>query len=191
MDLSLENNKITDFQAIDLFKSLHKNISLKKLNLSKNELTDNSTTSLRDLLKTNDSIEELYLHWNKITGKGGVIISEGILKNYFLKVLDLSWNNLGKGTYDDVEKLCKIITDNNRCLVHLDLSYNDYNFAQSKIVQKSLENNHSIFGFHFQGNYGFVDSKGNLIIEKNCKKLNVNNYKENERIFGFFLFIFY
>lgn len=33
-------------------------------------------------------------------------------------------------------------------------------------ISKALEKNKTIYGFHFSGNYGYVDSRGFLIIDE-------------------------
>jgi len=43
-------------------------------------------------------------------------------------------------------------------LVHLDLSFNGFKEIQSKKISKILNDNHSIFGFHFEGNFGVIDN---------------------------------
>lgn len=48
----------------------------------------------------------------------------------------------------------------NKHLVHLDLSANNFSEEESKMIGESLEKNHTIYGFHFGGNFGFIDSKG-------------------------------
>lgn len=50
-------------------------------------------------------------------------------------------------------------------LTHLDLSYNNFNDADAKILQNSLTFNQNIYGFHFTGNstsYS-INSRGYLV----------------------------
>ena len=49
---------------------------------------------------------------------------------------------------------------NNKNLVHVDLSSNGFNEEESKIIGEGLDSNHKIYGFHFGGNHGFIDSQG-------------------------------
>lgn len=37
------------------------------------------------------------------------------------------------------------------------------------MIKYALENNNNIFGFHFEGNFGYIDSKGFLIITEDDK----------------------
>jgi hypothetical protein len=49
-------------------------------------------------------------------------------------------------------------------LIHLDMSFNNYSKKESQMIADGIFNNHSIYGFHFAGNYGDVDCKGFLKI---------------------------
>ena len=75
-------------------------------------------------------------------------------------------------------------------LIHLDLSFNNFNLEESKIIQKSLLENHILFGFHFRGNYGFVDNKGFLIIPEDFEKEIMIYFAPKNRIKGLFFIIF-
>ena len=80
-----------------------------------------------------------------------------------MRVLDLSWNSLGlNGTV--FAKAFGPYVASNTTLVHLDLSNNYLNKADSKLIAEDLKNNHSIYGIHYQGNTGYINSKGFLII---------------------------
>lgn len=46
--------------------------------------------------------------------------------------------------------------------MHLDLSYNHFNLLESKLIQAAIKDNKSLVGFHFGGNYGYVDIQGFL-----------------------------
>ncbi len=48
----------------------------------------------------------------------------------------------------------------------MDLSSNNFSEVGSKIIAEGLEPNNKIYGFHFDGNHGFVDSRGFLMIEE-------------------------
>lgn len=39
-------------------------------------------------------------------------------------------------------------------IVHMDLSFNSFDIEDCMIIAEALQYNHSIYGFHFQGNYG-------------------------------------
>jgi hypothetical protein len=58
----------------------------------------------------------------------------------------------------------------NKEIVHLDLSNNNFNLKESMEISVALEKNKTIYGFHFQGNYGYVDYIGNLIVSEKSVK---------------------
>ncbi|EGR29347.1 leucine rich repeat protein [Ichthyophthirius multifiliis] len=191
--LNLENNKLGDISVGLILDALQTNKSLKKMNLSKNYLTDKSGEKLASILQ-NEYLQELYLHWNQIKANGGALVFAALFSNEELKVLDFSCNSLGLGG-SCVEQICAFLGKNIE-LKHLDLSNNYFNQEQSVKVAEALEKNQSIYGFHFSGNCGYVDSRGFLIVEdeKNydltgvhikqringCKVLN-QNYHTNQR----------
>lgn len=64
------------------------------------------------------------------------------------------------------EVMSKFFSKNETGLVHLDLSYNYFNHSHSKIIAQGLSKNKIICGFHFEGNAGYVDSQGFLIVDQ-------------------------
>ena len=164
--LNLEDNKLGDKISVKLFEALQNNGTLKKLNMSKNFLTDAIADSIKALLQKNYSIQELYLHWNLFKTQGGIKIFQGILENEILMVLDFSWNSIGNGVPSVVPEILEVFKTNER-LIHLDLSNNNFSREESRQIAEGLANNHTIYGFHFVGTYGHVDSRGFLIINEN------------------------
>ncbi|EGR32874.1 leucine rich repeat protein [Ichthyophthirius multifiliis] len=162
------HNKLLDNSVQYLLEGLLSNRSFKKLNLSKNFLTCKICPLLRQVLEQ-CYLQELYLYWNQISGKGGIEIFEGLKENQNLHVLDISSNNLGK-TEGNLQSSCiQSITQffiQNKKMIHLDLSNNQFDFQQSLEIAKALEKNNTIYGFHFQGNIGYVDSRGFLIVNE-------------------------
>ena len=51
-------------------------------------------------------------------------------------------------------------------LRHLDLSCNGFTYEESFAISKALEQNHTLLGFHFSGNWGYTDEKMFLIVTK-------------------------
>ena len=58
----------------------------------------------------------------------------------------------------------------NRSLIHLDLSNNNFSLKESTEVAEALKSNRTIYGFHFQGNYGYVDALGHLRVSPSCRR---------------------
>lgn len=53
----------------------------------------------------------------------------------------------------------------NSSVLHLDLSKNHFSFNDCQKIAEGLEENHSIYGFHFLGNFGYVDCYGFLCLD--------------------------
>ena len=70
-----------------------------------------------------------------------------------------------------IEDFCKVL-ETNKCLLHMDLSNNHFSFAQSELISRALTQNHYIYGLHFSGNRGYVDSQQYL-------KVTDDNYRDN------------
>lgn len=47
----------------------------------------------------------------------------------------------------------------------MDLSFNYFNLQDSKTLAESLTKNRTIYGFHFAGNSGYVDTRGFIVSE--------------------------
>ncbi len=134
---------------------------MKQLDLSNNLLTKRSGEMLAQVLKNNLALRELYLKWNQINGEGGAYLFLPLQENCSLKVLDLSWNSLGAGSgsrmsQTSTEALCEMLRSNKH-IVHMDLSNNNFSLQESSQVAEALEQNQTIYGLHFQGNFGYVD----------------------------------
>ena len=141
-----------------LCETLVKNKSVRRLNMSKNFLTNNVAESIKYVLTANIFLQELYLHWNQIKSAGAISIFQGLLENEGIRVLDFSWNSIGGGAPSVVPQILECFTVNDK-IMHLDLSNNYFTYDESKSIAAGLENNHTIYGFHFTGNYGYVDSR--------------------------------
>ncbi|CAK90105.1 unnamed protein product (macronuclear) [Paramecium tetraurelia] len=178
--LNLEDNNLGDQLIIELCKAMSKNLSVETLNISKNKITNNAHQSLKQLIESNDTLLELYLRWNSIKGSGGVEIFKALQANKNIKVLDFSYNLLGCGNV--IAPALKDFIIENKSIQHLDLSANSFTFSDCTIISEALKQNHSIYGFHFRGNFGFVDSKGFLIIDSSMK--NFNSIHIEQRIKG-------
>jgi arginine deiminase len=48
--------------------------------------------------------------------------------------------------------------EKNKELMHLDLSCNYFNFEDTVILAEKLEKNKTIYGIHYAGNHGYIDS---------------------------------
>ncbi|KAL4466565.1 hypothetical protein ABPG72_010616 [Tetrahymena utriculariae] len=163
--LNLEGNKLGDAAVSLILNSLNNNKILMILNLSKNYLTDKSAEKLGSLLDTDYYLKELYLHWNQIKAPGGAFIFTSLTDNESLKVLDMSCNSMGSGG-SCVEEVCNFLVKNVE-MRHLDISNNYFNIESSLKISEALVKNKTIYGFHYSGNAGYIDSRGFLIVNEN------------------------
>lgn len=59
-------------------------------------------------------------------------------------------------------KIAEVISKTNR-LFHFDISNNGFKINDFEIISKALDDNHTIYGFHNEGNYGITDEKMFLV----------------------------
>jgi len=97
---------------------------------------------------------EFYVHWNLIKAEGAARIFKNLISNEYLKVLDISWNSIGNGSPSIAPSLCEFF-QNNKSIVHLDISNNKLSFEESSEIAKSLNKNRTIYGIHYIGNFGY------------------------------------
>jgi hypothetical protein len=116
-------------------------------------------------MHNNQDLQEMYLHWNLLSGVGAMMMLEGLFENSELRLIDLSWNNIGKSNAF-VGLLVRIIERKMSQISHWDLSYNQFTYEECVRISQSLELNHQIIGFHFEGHYGYVDHRGHLVTLK-------------------------
>jgi len=165
IEINLEGNKLGDVAVGMLCDAIAYNSTVRRLNIGKNFLSDNSTEKISKMLELNTTLEELYLQWNQIKSAGGITIVNGLKSASKLKVLDLSWNSLGQNGSQFAKAFATYIGANTT-LVHLDLSNNYITMEDAKVIAEELKHNHTLYGFHFQGNVGYVDHKGFLIVDE-------------------------
>ena len=74
-----------------------------------------------------------------------------------------SFNTLGGSAAENpcVTALGKVFAQN-RTLKHLDCSYNHFTSKNTIELSKEMTKNHVLLGLHYEGNEGWVDSRGFL-----------------------------
>lgn len=111
---------------------------------------------------------DIGLKWNNLSGLSGVALAKSIAEYRPLRVFDLSWNKVGVRPFDtrdpkepsvrkfiqsmqpgELGKLWGDSLEANTTLVHLDLSFCQFDQEESKALGASLANNHTLVGFHF------------------------------------------
>lgn len=63
----------------------------------------------------------------------------------------------------------------NKSLLHVDLSFNNFTLNESTEIANGLKKNRTIYGFHFLGNYGYVDAKGFLKFDETQESISAEN----------------
>jgi hypothetical protein len=92
------------------------------------------------------------------------MVFQRLCKNSTLVVLDYSNNGLGQfpGNSDAVSEFI----GKNIKVAHLDLSYNNFPLGDCQQIAESLKMNHTIYGIHFSGNYGYINHQGFLMFDE-------------------------
>ncbi len=99
---------------------------------------------------------------------GGKYLAESLKENYFVAVLDVFRNKLGEylGNWEMSCGVClieSITREWGGSLVHLDLSFNQFNSIETSKMAEALKKNNSLYGFHMEGNGNlFTDTNGFL-----------------------------
>ena len=83
------NSSITSEGGIHIFKHLHNNLSLKKLNISYCGLEDSSSAALVEMLSCNKSLIELTIGYCGIPEAGLTELAKGLLQNTSLQTLGI------------------------------------------------------------------------------------------------------
>lgn len=79
---------------------------------------------------------------------GGQAIFQGIQENSSLYIFDFSHNNIGfRNTKGLVHEIVTLLHNRVNNIIHLDLSYNNFNCKDSKVIGEALHTNHRIIGY--------------------------------------------
>jgi NLR family CARD domain-containing protein 3 len=148
-----------------LFRNARYSKHLRRLNLSKNKLTPACLDALADMIEKSSTLEQLYIGTNYLSGKAGERIFGLLAGNKVLRVFDYSLNQLGDSGELGCAKAIASCLKTNRTLQHVDISFNNFGKEATEVIAEGLEPNKHIYGFHYRGNYGWVNSKGFLVLE--------------------------
>ena len=66
--------------------------------------------------------------------------------------------------------LCELFDKNQTGLVHLDISYNNLNYSDCKLIAEKSKSNHTILGIHLEGNLMDIDCLGFITAKEKDKK---------------------
>lgn len=125
---------------------------LHTLNLSENKISNKGAEYISEMLKYNISIKQLFLHWNLIKPNGGKLLFQALAINQYVISFDISFNTLG--CHQDANLFTSGWNQfclENKVLLHLDLSFNNFSHEQLKQMSVSLKQNHTLLGIHLVG----------------------------------------
>ena len=110
-------------------------------------------------------------------------MAELIQESDLIKVLDLSWNNFQDKKYTPLfGTKWKKALEENKSLLHLDLSFNKISLEDTKLISEGIHFNNTLFGYHYAGNCGIVDSLGFLATTTDYMIPNLGNQHFKRRI---------
>lgn len=177
--LGIANNHLKETSADAIFLNAKYSKHIMRLDVRNNKLGSGCLESLSNLLEKTQTLEELYIGGNYFSGRCGERLFKTLAHNKTLRVLDYSLNQLGDESSLAVAQSIAYCFENNKTLEHLDLSFNNFSKEDSEIISRGLENNRTLYGLHFRGNYGYVNAKGFLILsEREGTQLHsVDNFK--------------
>ncbi|GMI13510.1 hypothetical protein TrLO_g6773 [Triparma laevis f. longispina] len=177
MELDLSNNCLRGKGVEVLCEGIAKQNGLTNLNLTGNEVGEAGAIALAKLLKGEGcSLTMLGLAWTELSGFHGAKLLGAVAENKTVVTLDVSFNTLGGSSKENpcVTALGKVFA-RNRTLKHLDCSYNHFTTKNTIELSKEMTKNHQLLGLHYEGNSGWVDSRGFLrCVQTNIKKNNLD-----------------
>ncbi|CAD8178786.1 unnamed protein product [Paramecium pentaurelia] len=152
--LNLKGNQIGDIGTATVLEKLKSSLKIKKLNLSDNAISDAISNDIKEFIMKNQSIQVLSLNWNQLGPIVGVSIAKGLNYNKSIRVVDLSYNKIGQSdnNYECIKEWCSLLSNTYTELIHLDLSYNQFNEKQLQLINYSILKNSRLYGLHVEGN---------------------------------------
>ncbi|CAD8172454.1 unnamed protein product [Paramecium pentaurelia] len=152
--LNLKGNQIGDIGTVTILEALKPSLQIKKLNLSDNAISDSISYELKEFIIKNQSLQVISLNWNQLGPIAGLFIAKGLNYNKSIKVVDLSYNKIGQSdnNYECIKEWCSLLSNTYTELIHLDLSYNQFNEKQLQLINYSILKNSRLYGLHVEGN---------------------------------------
>ncbi|CAI2379577.1 unnamed protein product [Moneuplotes crassus] len=162
--LNCSNCRLIETTSLCLMRGLkNSQPDLIELDLSRNKISDRSCIVLGEYVKGAYYLTKLDLKWNLISSKGATKLFKGLLVGASCKNLNLSYNCLSK--YESLEMIEELSNLINQSLVHLDLSQNHMSASACAKLGELIENNHTLYGLHMQGNNCYVDGFGFIRVD--------------------------
>ena len=151
--LILYQNQFRNQGAGNMMAEIKKHKKLKILDMSWNLIGTNLTDELPNLEELTSATKDPNNHFNN------AYLNELIVSTQFHKQGALSSVKSNKVSYFATQ-LCELFHNKSTELLHLDISYNNINYIDSKSISENIKDNHTILGIHVDGNNMWVDELG-------------------------------
>ena len=201
--LNIAQNDLDDNVSLDISKLISKSENLTVLILYQNQFRNQGAGMMMSEIKKHNRLKILDLSWNLI----GTNLTDELpnleeltsatkdpknhFDNAYLNELKISMQFRKQQVLSSIKshskvsyfatQLCELFHNKNTELLHLDISYNNINYIDSKEISENIKDNHTILGIHVDGNNMWVDELGFVYpIEKNKYE---PNYFANSQIF--------
>ena len=122
--LFMDNIKLSPKAANELFKALHHNDKLKKLNIESNAITDDACDVITAVLKRNKCLVKLYMGNNSLSSEAIINIVQCLEVNSVLQLLGFSRQS--QSIQDNIRSLQEVINKNREsqgCQMKLKVKY--------------------------------------------------------------------
>jgi Leucine-rich repeat (LRR) protein len=147
--LDLSHNKITNHGARMLSKLLGKDSVLSTLRIVDNQIHAEGGRYFGRALRENESLVELDMRLNRLTDEGGHMLLEGVKGNSTLTSLGVGGNMLG---HESSLALCGILQGSQSPITSVDLSCNELEDVDLKLIRQSLEENQALTSIDLRRN---------------------------------------
>lgn len=168
-ELDLSGNRLDDQSVARICHELAENCpELEQLGIADVQMGLGALTGpeLGALVEGAPYLTALDVSYNMLQGNGALKLLAGIRSNGLggggrLRHLELGWNCLGTGPQrDSVVRLLASIFKECDILFHLGLSFNQLGSEDCTILAQGLQDNHTLWGLHMDGNSAVLDSDG-------------------------------
>ncbi|KAH3732999.1 Protein NLRC3 [Pelomyxa schiedti] len=158
-ELDLSMNKVSDLGANAFAKALRRNRSLTTINLNQTQIPDSGAQSIAEALKNNSTLTKVNLNDNHFGDLGKCAIAAALALNTSVTYPPC---HLGERGNSGASMVADILRTSS--LSELDLSNNEYNADDMKLICDSLRSNSCLKKLDLRGNY-LQDNGARLIYE--------------------------
>ena len=146
--LILNNNDITDDQAIRILDGIQNNRNLKILNLNKNKIEAEGAKAIAETIKRNPNLQTFDISSNNIKDDGARAIAEAINENRTLELLNFSNTQIGDLGARDIAEAIK----QNPNLQTFDISSNNIGDDGARAIAEAIKQNPNLTSLNLSYN---------------------------------------